>query len=112
MRLRNDRLVTLGVSLILIAIGAILVWGVEREAEGLNVDAIGVILMIVGLVGFLLSMIFWSEWSPVYRGRRRYVEGDVAYRDPAYRRTYAAPRRTTYVEEEDVAPPVEPPPPP
>ena len=90
---------TLGVSLILIAIGAILVWGVETEAEGINVDAIGVILMIIGLIGFLLSMIFWSEWSPMYRGRRRYVEGDGGYREAGYRRTYAAPRRTTYVEE-------------
>jgi hypothetical protein len=100
--------VTLGVSLILIAIGAILVWGVEAEAEGVNVDAIGVILMIIGLVGFLLSMIFWSEWSPVYRGRRRYVEGEAGYR-----RSYdAAPRRERYVEEEDVGPPPAGPPPP
>ena len=101
---------TLGVSLVLVAIGAILVWGVERDAEGLNVDAIGVILMIVGLVGFLLSMIFWSEWSPVYRGgaRRRYVQDDVAYREP-----YAAPpRRTTYVEEDVPGPPPGAPPPP
>lgn len=103
---------TLGVSLILIAIGAILVWGVEADAEGINVDAVGVILMIIGLIGFLLSMIFWSEWSPMYRGRRRYVEGDAGYRESSYRRTYAEPRRRTYVEEEDVAPPVEPPPPP
>ena len=97
---------TLGVSLILIAAGAILVWGVERDAEGLDLDAIGVILMVIGLVGFLLSMIFWSSWSPWYR-RRTYAEGDVAYR-----RGY--PRRTTYVEEEDVPPgppPAGPPPP-
>ena len=91
---------TIGVSLILIAVGAILVWGVSAEAEGLNVDAIGVILMIVGLVGALLSMIFWTEWSPAYRGRRRtYVEGEA----PVRRR--AAPRREVIVEEEDVAPP-------
>jgi hypothetical protein len=92
--------VTIGVSLLLIAVGAILVWGVSAEAEGLNVDAIGVILMIVGLVGGLLSMILWTEWSPVYRGRRRtYVEGEA----PVRRR--AAPRREVIVEEEDVAPP-------
>ena len=98
---------TLGVSLLLVAIGAILVWGVERDAEGINVDAIGVILMVVGLIGFLLSMIFWSEWSPMYCGsRRRYVEGDAGYRSG-----YAAPRRDVYVEEEDVFPPQGPPPP-
>ena len=101
---------TIGVSLVLIAVGAILVWGVSAEAEGLNVDAIGVILMIVGLVGALLSMIFWAEWSPVYRGARRrtYVEGDA----PVRRRETYAPRREVVVEEEEVAPPAAPPPPP
>jgi hypothetical protein len=99
---------TIGVSLILIAVGAILVWGVSADAEGLNVDAIGVILMIVGFVGFLLSLVFWSEWSPVYRGARRraYVEGEA----PVARREVYAPRREVVVEEEEVAPPAAPPP--
>jgi hypothetical protein len=94
---------TIGVSLILIAVGAILVWGVNAEAEGLDINAIGVILMVVGFVGALLSMIFWSEWSPVYRGTRRrsYVEGDV----PVRRTVESAPRREVVVEEEEVAPP-------
>jgi hypothetical protein len=99
---------TIGVSLILIAVGAILVWGVTTDAEGLNVDAIGVILMIVGFVGALLSLIFWSEWSPAYRGRRRaYVDDGTVVR----RRT-AAPRRTVVEEEEVVERGAPPPPPP
>jgi uncharacterized YccA/Bax inhibitor family protein len=72
----------LGVSLILIAVGAVLTWGVEAEVAGLNVDAIGVILMIVGAIGALLSMIFWSSWAgPGYFGRRRttYVEDGPPY---------------------------------
>ena len=60
----------LGVSLILIAVGAILTWAVDVHANGLNVNAIGVILMIVGLVGFVLSLAFWSTWwGPGYFGR-------------------------------------------
>ena len=101
---------TIGVSLILIAVGAILVWGVNADAEGLDIDAIGVILMIVGFVGALLSMILWSDWSPVYRGRRRvYADEPVATR-----RTTAYPRsRRTVVEEDEVGgPPAAPPPPP
>jgi hypothetical protein len=90
--------VTVGVSLLLIAVGAILVWGVEADVEGLDVDAIGVILIIVGLVGFILSLLFWSQWSPIYMRRRTYVEGE-----PPVRRTYA-PRRETVIEEEDVGP--------
>ena len=101
---------TIGVSLILVAVGAILVWGVNAEAEGLDIDAIGVILMIVGFVGALLSMILWSDWSPAYRGRRRvYADEPVAIR-----RTTAHPRaRRTVVEEDEVGgPPAAPPPPP
>jgi hypothetical protein len=51
------------VSLILIAAGAILTWGVTDEPSGLNLDAIGVVLMVVGIVGLVLSLIFWSSWG-------------------------------------------------
>jgi hypothetical protein len=66
----------LGVSLILIAAGAILAWAVDVSTSGVDVNAIGVILLIVGLVGALLSMIFWSSWAgPGYFTRRRtYVD--------------------------------------
>ena len=65
----------LGASLFLIAAGAILIWGVNKEVAGLDVDAIGVILMVIGIIGLVLSMIFWSSWGG-FQGRRRatYVE--------------------------------------
>ena len=85
------------VSLILIAVGAILTWAITNEPEGINIDAVGVILMIVGLVSFLLTLMFWSSWwGPGYWRRGGYVEG-------APRARYARGRRATYVEEE-VAP--------
>ena len=88
----------IAVSILLIAVGAVLTWGVTAEAEGLDVNAIGVILLIVGLLGLVLSMIFWSSWGGFSR-RATYVEGG-----PVRRTTTAAPRRTTVVEEEEVAP--------
>jgi hypothetical protein len=88
----------IAVSILLIAVGAVLTWGVTAEAEGLDVNAIGVILLIVGLLGLVLSMIFWSSWGGFNR-RTTYVEGG-----PVRRTTTAAPRRTTVVEEEEVAP--------
>jgi hypothetical protein len=98
----------LGVSLILVAAGAILVWGVTAEPSGLNLDAIGVVLMVIGLVGFLLSLIFWQTWGgPGYFRREMYVEGGPAR--PWY---YGGRRRTTYVEDEAPPPPGGPPPPP
>jgi hypothetical protein len=88
----------ISVSILLIAIGAILTWGVTAEAEGLDVNAIGVILLIVGLLGLVLSLLFWSSWGG-FRRRTAYVDRGVAvHPDPV------APRRTTVVEEEDVAP--------
>ena len=68
----------IGVSILLIAVGAILVWGVTGEVAGIDIDAVGVILMVVGALGAVLSMIFWSTWGgPGYWGSRRrtYVEG-------------------------------------
>jgi hypothetical protein len=70
----------LGVSLILIAAGAIMAWAVNVETSGFNVNTVGYILLVVGIVGALLSMIFWSSWAGpgyFYNGggrRRRYVE--------------------------------------
>jgi hypothetical protein len=67
--------VGIGVSLLLVAAGAILVWGVTGELAGVNVDAIGVILMIVGVVGLVLSLVFWSSWGGfATRRRETYVE--------------------------------------
>jgi hypothetical protein len=65
----------LGVSLFLIAAGAILTWAVNATVSGLELNTIGVILMVVGVVGLVLSMIFWSSWGGWGGTRRRtYVE--------------------------------------
>lgn len=68
----------LGVSLILIAAGAILNWGVSAAVSGVDLHAIGWILIAVGALGALLSMIFWSSWggfgNAPSRRRTTYVE--------------------------------------
>jgi hypothetical protein len=61
----------IGVSLILIAAGAILAWAVHASSSAFNIHTIGYILLVVGIIGGLLSMIFWSSWAgPGYFGRR------------------------------------------
>jgi len=55
--------VGIGVSLILIAAGAILAFAVHVTGNGFNVHTIGIILLVVGAIGALLSMIFWSSWG-------------------------------------------------
>ena len=66
-----------GVSLILAAVGAILAWAVNAPNSNVNVHTVGYILLLVGIVGMLVSLAFWSTWAgPGYfmRGRRTVVD--------------------------------------
>jgi Domain of unknown function (DUF6458) len=67
-----------GTSLFLLAVGGILAFAVEMEVQGLNLDAVGVILMIVGAVGLVASIIYWNSWGGFggHGRRRRVVEED------------------------------------
>ena len=69
----------IGVSLLLIAVGAILIWAVDVAVSGIELTTIGWILLIVGAIGALLSLIFWSSWGGV-GGRREVREDEVVYR--------------------------------
>lgn len=51
------------VSLLLAAAGAILLWAVNADVSGVDLDTVGVILLIVGIVGAVLSLVFWSSWG-------------------------------------------------
>jgi Domain of unknown function (DUF6458) len=63
----------IGVSLILIAIGAVLAFAVHASSSAFNLHTIGYILIAVGAVGILLSLMFWSSWGG-FGGRRTVVE--------------------------------------
>ena len=69
----------MGVSLLLIAVGAILVWAVNVSVSGLELVTVGWILLAVGAAGALLSLIFWSSWGGFggpAEGRLRVVRED------------------------------------
>ena len=53
----------ISLSIFLIAIGAILAWAVNAEVSGIDVQVAGVILVIVGAIGFIASLVFWSSWG-------------------------------------------------
>ena len=53
----------LSLSLLMAAAGAILIWAVDATVSGVNLDVVGIILLIVGIVGALLSLAFWSSWG-------------------------------------------------
>jgi hypothetical protein len=57
----------IGSSLFLIAVGAILKFAVTGDVSGISVPTVGVILMIVGIVGLLISLFFLGEWRSRHR---------------------------------------------
>jgi hypothetical protein len=97
------------VSLILIAVGAILAFAVNQDpGASVDIDVVGWILMIVGLAGLLLSLLWWERFGPGYWGWHR---GPGPYGAGPGGPRYG--RRHTVVEEEDAppGPPPEQPPP-
>ena len=67
-----------GVSIFLIAVGLILWLAVTYEASGIDINTVGLILVIVGALGLLISMIFWSSWGGFGGTWRR----ETVVRDP------------------------------
>ncbi len=59
----------IGVSVFLVAAGAVLYWGVSADVEAVDLDVVGVILMIAGVLGLLWALIA-SSASPWRRGDR------------------------------------------
>jgi Domain of unknown function (DUF6458) len=53
-----------GTSIFLIAVGAILRYAVTASVSGISLATVGLILMIVGVVGLLVSLLYMFMWSP------------------------------------------------
>ena len=71
----------IGFSLFLFVVGAILTFAVEVDAgSGLNLNTVGIILMVGGLLGLVVSALFLSSFSPWSR-RRRVAGGDTVVRE-------------------------------
>ena len=53
----------IGTSIFLIAFGAILRYAVNASISGLEIATVGLILMIAGIAGLLISLFYMSMWS-------------------------------------------------
>ena len=60
MELSEEDEMGIGVSIFLMAVGAVLTFAVSTEAEGFNINTIGIILMVVGALGLLASMVIFG----------------------------------------------------
>jgi Domain of unknown function (DUF6458) len=70
---------TIGTSIVLIAAGAILKWAVTAHVSGVNLQTVGTILFVLGILGLILSLLYTFMWS-----RRQPVdETRVVHRPPA-----------------------------
>lgn len=55
----------IGVSLLLIAAGAIMSWAVTAEAEGVSINMVGLIMLGVGVIGLIISL--FANFTPIDR---------------------------------------------
>jgi Domain of unknown function (DUF6458) len=70
---------TIGTSIFLIALGAILKFAVTATVAGINIQTAGVILMVVGVIGLVIGLFMLASGR---RHEERVVERD---REPLYR---------------------------
>jgi hypothetical protein len=76
----------IGASLFLIAVGAILTFALHLHVGGVNLDAIGWILMVVGVLGLIVTTVIWGG-----RGRRTVTAAPTEYRTVEERRETRSP---------------------
>jgi len=69
---------SIGASIALIAVGAILAFAIDTSIEGIEISTIGLILMVAGVIGLVISLIMLAsgrsdtEGRPATRRRRVY----------------------------------------
>ena len=81
---------TIGGSLVLIAVGAILKWAVTAHINGFDVQTAGTVLFVVGIAGLLVSLLYTFWWAS--RTREKEVARPAArYPPPAERPTARYP---------------------
>ena len=61
---------TIGTSIFVIAVGAILKYAITADVSGVDIQTVGVILMLVGILGLILSLLYTFVWSAGAKARR------------------------------------------
>src|SRR5215217_5921858 len=82
---RRSATMSLGVSLFLLVVGAVLTFAVDVTTSGFSLHTVGIIPMVAGALGVVLSLLFWSSFSPYRRGDT-VVGGDTVVEERHVRR--------------------------
>jgi hypothetical protein len=64
-------------SVIAIAAGAVMYWGVTTQGHGFRISTVGVILMVVGVIGLVASSVVFGTSRRAAGGRRRTYDREV-----------------------------------
>src|SRR3954451_23854003 len=86
----------IGGSIFLLALGAILAFAVNADISGLDINVVGYVLMLAGLIGLVITIWYWNsrrrpatvvEQRPVVRNEPVYRDGEVVeeYRETTRR---------------------------
>ena len=94
----------IGVSIFLLALGAILTFALDVQTNGIDLNTVGVILMVVGAIGLATSFLFWDRMGFGAASRRTvsrtdYVDDGVAV---APRTSVGGVRERTVVRDDQV----------
>lgn len=84
----------IGTGIFLLAVGAILRYAVTITTSGIDLHTVGDILMVVGLIGIVLSLFFWSSWGGFGGGYGHRRGGSVIDRRTVIERDPVIERRT------------------
>ena len=75
----------IGTSILLIAVGAVLRYAVNGEVSWIDIQTVGLILMIAGIVALVISLVYMALWADRTRPPRdTYADRAPPPRDPRY----------------------------
>jgi hypothetical protein len=69
-----------GISLFLLAVGAVLAFAVNYQVNGVDIAAVGWILMAVGCLGIMMYLLFLASFAPFYRGDETRTRAEIVDR--------------------------------
>ncbi|WP_067494061.1 DUF6458 family protein [Actinoplanes sp. TFC3] len=95
----------IGGSIFLLALGAILAFAVDADISGLDINVVGYVLMLAGLVGLILTLYFWNSRRRPAAPAAVVDEHQVVREEPVYRDGHVVEQQYHQTTRREVPPP-------